>query len=97
MKPFYRAAVRGRCVPLTTTRQYASTPRLFQPTALHRAEAAADLKAHPESQLTQEKLPDKEHSHHWDDANATPSEADVWPHTARGWDNSTDEHLVDQS
>ncbi|EXJ83967.1 hypothetical protein A1O3_04634 [Capronia epimyces CBS 606.96] len=77
MKPFSHTAMRGRGILSVATRHYTSTSRLLQPTALHRAEVAADLKAHPESQLTQEKLPDKKHSHHWEEANATESEADI--------------------
>ncbi|KAL2410307.1 hypothetical protein ABEF95_002787 [Exophiala dermatitidis] len=77
MKPFSRAALRARQISPVTTRSYSSTARMFQPTAIHRAEAEADRKAHPESQATQEKLPDRKGSHHWDESNATPSEADV--------------------
>lgn len=78
MKSSVRVALGGRYISSVTARSFTSNNRLFQPTALHRAEAAADRKAHPESQLTQEKLEDKKHSHHWEEANATPSEADVW-------------------
>jgi hypothetical protein len=59
------------------SRSLATTPHHFQPTALHRAQREADLKAHPESALTQEKLPDQEHNRHWTEENATLSEADV--------------------
>jgi hypothetical protein len=69
--------VRVRPSPSTAVRCFASSSRSFQPTALHRAQKAADVKAHPESTLTQEKLPDKEHNRHWSEENATPSEADV--------------------
>lgn len=58
-------------------RLYNSTSVLSHPTALHRAERAADLKTHPESAISQEKLADVKHNHHWTEENATQSEADV--------------------
>jgi hypothetical protein len=54
-----------------------TTTRLFYPTALHRAEQAADLKKNPESATTQQKLEDVKHNHHWAEKNATQSEANV--------------------
>ncbi|EXJ59664.1 hypothetical protein A1O7_03810, partial [Cladophialophora yegresii CBS 114405] len=68
---------KARPLPSTTVRCFTSSSRAFQPTALHRAQRAADIKAHPESSLTQEKLPDKTYNRHWTEENATPSEADV--------------------
>ncbi|OAG44068.1 hypothetical protein AYO21_01525 [Fonsecaea monophora] len=64
-------------VPLGGIRQYTATRVTLLPTALARAERASDLKAHPESALTQEKLPDKKGNRHWSEENATLSEADV--------------------
>ena len=69
--------MRATVVPSFNRRLYNSTPMLGYPTALHRAERAADLKAHPESGVSQEKLPDIKHNHHWTEENATASEADV--------------------
>ncbi|KAH0835301.1 hypothetical protein FOPE_04125 [Fonsecaea pedrosoi] len=64
-------------VPLGGIRQYTATRVTLLPTALARAERASDLKAHPESALTQEKLPDKKGNRHWSEENATLSEADI--------------------
>lgn len=58
-------------------RTFTTSPRVSLPTALHRAQRASDLKAHPESATTQEKLPDKVHNRHWSEEKATQSEADV--------------------
>ncbi|ETI29497.1 hypothetical protein G647_01950, partial [Cladophialophora carrionii CBS 160.54] len=62
---------------MAVSRCFTSSSRAFQPTAIHRAQRAADIKAHPESSVTQEKLPDKDHNRHWTEENATLSEADV--------------------
>ncbi|ETN39093.1 uncharacterized protein HMPREF1541_05315 [Cyphellophora europaea CBS 101466] len=69
---------------ITTTSSYNSSIRLYSataqrslPTALARAGRAADLRSHPESGFTQEKLPDVKGMHHWDEGHATESEADV--------------------
>lgn len=75
MNFFLRALPKPRAI--RATRTYTTTPFRLYPTALHRAERAADLKAHPESALTQEKVPDRKHNHHWSEENATESEADV--------------------
>lgn len=69
--------MRASVVPSFNRRLYNSTSVLSHPTALHRAERAADLKAHPESATSQEKLADVKHNHHWTEENATQSEADV--------------------
>ncbi|KIW28568.1 uncharacterized protein PV07_08222 [Cladophialophora immunda] len=58
-------------------RRYTAGRIALAPTALHRAEKAADIKAHPESAATQEKLPDQKGNRHWTEENATVSEADV--------------------
>jgi len=58
-------------------RQYTGTTIRGYPTAIARAERAADLKKHPESALTQQKLDDKKGNRHWTEDNATLSEADV--------------------
>lgn len=65
---------RSRAAPI---RHYSRTATCFYPTAIHRAEKAADLKKHPESAATQEQLEDRKHNHHWSEKNATISEADV--------------------
>jgi len=66
-----------RRFPNLGPRSLHTTTRLFYPTALHRAEQAADLKKNPESATTQQKLEDVKHNHHWSEKNATQSEADV--------------------
>lgn len=58
-------------------RQYTPTLTQRYPTAIARAERAADLKKHPEAALTQEKLADVKGNRHWTEENATLSEADV--------------------
>ncbi|KEF55755.1 uncharacterized protein A1O9_08506, partial [Exophiala aquamarina CBS 119918] len=58
-------------------RQYTCSAIRGYPTAIARAERAADLKKHPESALTQQKLEDKKGNRHWSEENATLSEADV--------------------
>ncbi|KIY02571.1 uncharacterized protein Z520_01036 [Fonsecaea multimorphosa CBS 102226] len=61
----------------TGRRWYTTTRATRWPTALHRAEKASDLKAHPEAAATQEKLPDKKGNRHWTEENATLSEEDI--------------------
>ncbi|KIX06899.1 uncharacterized protein Z518_04875 [Rhinocladiella mackenziei CBS 650.93] len=77
MQSIYHSVAKTRLVPIAAIRRYTASPIAFQPTAIHRAESAADLKKHPESGFTQEKLPDRKHSHHWSEENATISEADI--------------------
>jgi hypothetical protein len=71
------AGVRPASIIQAQARQYTCTPIRSYPTAIARAERAADLKKHPESALTQEKLDDKKGNRHWSEENATLSEADV--------------------
>jgi hypothetical protein len=76
----------GRLSSLAKIRHYTPSPIFFQPTALHRAQEASDLKQHPESGVTQEKRKDVKHDHHWVEENATTSEADVRSARKRdGW------------
>ncbi|KIW89009.1 uncharacterized protein Z519_10494 [Cladophialophora bantiana CBS 173.52] len=77
MKPSVSQIARPRLVSLGGIRCHTSSRISLAPTALHRAEKASDIKAHPESALTQEKLPDKPGNRHWTEENATPSEADI--------------------
>jgi len=71
-------------LPSVGARNFTTSLKSLQPTALHRAQREADLKAHPESSLTQEKLPDKGHNRHWSEEKATASEADIHAdHVAR--------------
>jgi len=65
---------RSGAVPI---RHYSRTAICSYPTAIHRAERAADLKKHPESAVSQEPVGDRKHNHHWTEANATISEADI--------------------
>ncbi len=58
-------------------RHYHPSPISQFPTAIARAERAADLKKHPEAAVTQEKAEDRNHNRHWSEEKATPSEADV--------------------
>ncbi|KAK5059684.1 hypothetical protein LTR84_009567 [Exophiala bonariae] len=58
-------------------RQYTPTLTQRYPTAIARAERAADLKKHPEAALTQQKLADAKGNRHWTEENATLSEADI--------------------
>ncbi|EXJ67068.1 uncharacterized protein A1O5_09714 [Cladophialophora psammophila CBS 110553] len=76
MKPSIGQIAKPRLVSLGGIRCHTSSRISLAPTALHRAEKASDLKAHPESAFTQEKLPDKAGNRHWTEENATPSEAD---------------------
>jgi len=62
---------------VASLRHYTPNATLLQPTALHRAMEADDLDKHPENGVTQEKRADVKHNHHWTEANATTSEADV--------------------
>lgn len=71
------AGVRPAPIIQAQARQYTCTPFRSYPTAIARAERAADLKKHPEAALTQQKLDDKKGNRHWSEENATLSEADV--------------------
>jgi hypothetical protein len=71
------AGVRPASIIQAQARLYTCSPIRSYPTAIARAERAADLKKHPESALTQEKLDDKKGNRHWSEENATLSEADV--------------------
>jgi hypothetical protein len=77
MESFLRSTRRGLLPSVARFRHYTPNSALFQPTALHRATEASDLEKHPESGVTQEKQADVKHNHHWTEANATTSEADV--------------------
>jgi len=68
----------------TATTVVARRPRFYHassagrlPTAMARAERAADLKAHPEAAVAQEKVEDRPHNRHWSEDKATVSEADI--------------------
>lgn len=71
------ALIRPARLVITQARQYTGSAIRGYPTAIARAERAADLKKHPESALTQQKLDDKKGNRHWSEENATLSEADV--------------------
>jgi hypothetical protein len=77
MQSFLRPTTIGPLSSLGRIRHYTASRISFQPTALHRAEEASDLKQHPESGVTQEKRKDVKHNHHWVEEDATTSEADV--------------------
>ena len=77
MQSFLHATRRIQYVSVASLRHYTPNATLFQPTALHRAIEASDLEKHPESGVTQEKQADVKHNHHWTEANATTSEAEV--------------------
>ncbi|KAK5200411.1 hypothetical protein LTR99_009210 [Exophiala xenobiotica] len=63
--------------PSTISRCLSSTAVRARPTAISRAEKAADLKTYPESAITQQKLPDGLGNRHWSEENATESEKDI--------------------
>jgi len=77
MQSFLHPQKIGRLSSFGRIRHYTPSLTFAQPTALHRAEQASDLKLHPESGVTQEKRKDIKHDHHWVEENATMSEADV--------------------
>ena len=77
MQSSLRATRRIQYVSVASLRHYHANATLSQPTALHRAIEASDLAKHPESAITQEKQADVKHNHHWTEANATTSEANV--------------------
>merc|ERR1712000_99350 len=63
--------------PSIISRYLSTTAVRARPTAISRAEKAADLKTHPESAMTQQKLPDRLGNRHWSEENATESEKDI--------------------